>query len=114
MLKNSKWKEIKQAILGSDYELSFSFISAQKIHTLNRIYRQIDQATDILSFPLSQTTGEIFICQSEAKKMAQEFGRTHENFLPFLFIHGCVHLKGFKHGPKMEKMEEKFRKQFGV
>ena len=32
----------------------------------------------------------------------------------FVFIHGCVHLKGFDHGDKMEKVEEKFRKIFKV
>jgi probable rRNA maturation factor len=114
MLKNSQWTEIKEAILGPDYDLSLVFASAKKMRELNRTYRQIDQSTDILSFPLSKTSGEIFICRSEAKKMMAEFGRPYENFLLFLFIHGLVHLKGYDHGSKMEKMETKFRKQFKV
>ena len=105
---------IKKAILGSKYELSLVFITAPKIQKLNKTYRNINKPTDILSFPLSKTSGEIFICKTEAKKMMAEFGRTYENFLAFLFIHGLVHLKGYDHGVKMEKVEIKFREKFGV
>ena len=105
---------IKKAILGSKYELSFVFISAQKIQALNKTYRGINKPTDILSFTLSKTSGEMFICKSETKKMAKEFDRTYDNFLTFLFIHGCVHLKGYDHGDKMEKVEEKWRKLFKI
>ncbi len=108
------FEKIKIAVLGPDYELSLVFTSAAKIKDLNRIYRNLDQPTDILSFPLSQTSGEIFICRSEAKKEMVKFDRPRENFLAFLFIHGLVHLKGFDHGPKMEKVEEKFRQEFGI
>jgi len=105
---------IKKAILGSKYELSLVFITAPKIQKLNKIYRNINKPTDILSFPLSKTSGEIFICKTEARKMMAEFDRTYENFLTFLFIHGLVHLKGYDHGDKMEKVEEKFRKEFKI
>jgi len=110
----SDFETIKKVILGSKYELSLIFCNSKKIQTLNKIYRNINQPTDILSFPLSKTSGEIFICKSETRKMAKEFSRSYENFLLFLFIHGLVHLKGHDHGPKMEKVEEKFRKKFRV
>lgn len=106
--------QIKKAILGEKYELSLVFVSAKKMQELNRIYRNINKPTDILSFPLSKNSGEILICKSETRKMMKEFGRSYENFLAFLFIHGCVHLKGFDHSPKMEKVEEKFRKLFKI
>jgi probable rRNA maturation factor len=106
--------QIKQAVLGSKYDLSLVFVTAKKIQNLNKAYRNINKPTDILSFPLSKTSGEIFICLTETKKIAKEFERSYENFLVFLFIHGCVHLKGFDHGPKMEKVEEKYRKEFGI
>jgi len=114
MLKNSKLTKIKEAVLGPNYELSLVFTTAKKIRELNNTYRGLNEATDILSFPLSKNSGEIFICKSEAKKMMTEFGRPYENFILFLFIHGLVHLKGFDHGAKMEKVEAGFRKQFGV
>ena len=110
----SNFELIKKTILGSKYELSLVFIAPKKIQSLNKIYRKINKPTDILSFPLSKTTGEIFICKSEAKKEMVKFGRTFENFLTYLFIHGLVHLKGHDHGPKMEKVEAKFRRKFGI
>jgi len=109
-----RFELIKKIILGSKYELSLVFCTAKKIQSLNKTYRKINKPTDILSFPLSKNSGEIFICKSETKKMAKEFDRPYDNFLVFLFIHGCVHLKGYDHGPKMEKMEEKFRNKFNI
>ena len=109
-----QFKEIKNKILGKDYDLSWAFITPKKIQKLNLIYRNQDKPTDILSFPLSKTEGEIYICKSETRKMAKDFDRTYDNFLLFLFIHGCVHLKGYDHGSTMERIEAKFRKQFGV
>ena len=113
-MSKTQFDQIKKAVLGSKYELSFVFISPEKIRQLNKTYRDINKATDILSFPLSKTFGEIFICKSEARKEMVKFNRSYENFLAFLFIHGLVHLKGFNHGPKMEQMEQKFRKLFNV
>jgi rRNA maturation RNase YbeY len=105
---------IKNTILGEKYELSLVFTTTKEILKLNKIYRNIKKPTDILSFPLSDTTGEIFICLSETKKKMVDFKRTYENFLTFLFIHGLVHLKGYDHGDKMEKMEIKFRQKFEI
>jgi probable rRNA maturation factor len=110
----SNFEKIKKTILGEKYDLSLVFVSAKKIKALNKQYRNINKPTDILSFPLSKDSGEILICKTETRKMTKEFDRDFDNFLAFLFIHGCVHLKGFDHGPKMEKVEEKFRKMFGI
>ena len=113
-LSRAVFVNIAKRILGPRYSLSFSFTTPAHIKKLNLIYRDKNQATDILSFPLSKNEGEIYICLSEARKEAKKFGRDHRNFLLFLFIHGCVHLKGYDHGSTMERIELKFRKQFGV
>jgi probable rRNA maturation factor len=110
----SGMKKIKDGVLGSRYDLSFSFISAASMRRLNRTYRDIDKPTDILSFPLSKNEGEMYICKSETRKEAKKFGRTYENFIRFLFIHGCVHLKGFDHSSTMERIERRFQKRFGI
>jgi probable rRNA maturation factor len=104
----------KSAILGKDYSLSFSFAEPEQMKKLNLIYRDRNIPTDILSFPLSNNEGEIYICKSEARKEAKKFDRNLENFIKFLFIHGCVHLKGYDHGAKMEAVESRLRKKFGV
>lgn len=113
-LSSLPFGQMKVAVLGTKYELVLNFVTAQKIQTLNRTYRDLDQPTDILSFPLSKNSGEIFICQTYANKKAVTFGRARENYLAFLVIHGLVHLKGFEHSSRMESIEAKYRQKFGI
>ena len=108
------FSDMADAVLGKKYELSLAIVSAAHMKKLNKMHRNIDAATDILSFPLSKTDGEMYLCLTETKKEAPKFDRSYENFLAFLFIHGCVHLKGFDHSSTMERIERQFRKKFGV
>jgi probable rRNA maturation factor len=114
MLYDTKFKKIKKAALGEKYALSFAFITPKEIKKLNLIYRNINKPTDILSFPIDKDEGEIYICRSEARKEAKKFHRDYNNFIYFLFIHGCTHLKGYDHGVKMEKIESQLRKKFSI
>jgi len=105
MLKKLPIEKIKSDILGKHYELSFAFIDPTRSKFLNNKYRKINKTTDILSFPLSKDFGEILICRDVAKIKASKFRMTFPNYLLFLVIHGCLHLKGLKHGVKMERYE---------
>ena len=105
---------MKNEVLGVDYELSVVFVDRRKIRALNRSYRNKDGATDILSFPLSNRSGEIIFCMKEVETHSVSFSETPSHFLLFLFIHGLCHLKGMTHGSRMETQEIKFRKQFGI
>lgn len=118
-MKEQIFEKIKSDILGKQYELSFAFISKNKIKSLNKEYRKKDEPTDILSFSLSKKSGEILICIDVAKKKSKKFldpitnkTITYQNYLIFLFIHGCLHLKGMDHGDSMEKSEKKYYKKF--
>jgi len=105
---------MKDAVLGKKYDLSVAIVRGDKRRELNRHWRDKDEPTDILSFPLSESEGEIYICLEETRKEAVKFDRAYDNFLLFLFIHGLVHLKGYDHGAIMESIEIKFRKKFGI
>ena len=105
---------MKEVALGKNYSLSVVFLNARLSRKLNRQYRGKNKPTDILSFPLGKKSGEIFICPSESKTEAKKFERTFKNFLGFLFIHGLVHLKGFDHGSRMERLERKYRAKFRI
>jgi probable rRNA maturation factor len=109
-----KFRLIKEATLGKTYDLNVIFTTPARIMKLNKIYRDINKPTDILSFPISKNEGEIYLCLNEARKEAKKFDRPFENFVLFLFIHGCVHLKGYDHSSTMNSIEKKFRKKFGV
>jgi probable rRNA maturation factor len=108
------FSDIKDAVLGKTYELSVVFIGEKRSRTLNNTYRQKDKPTNVLSFSLEKNTGEIFITPTKARREAKQFGRTTDNFIAFLLIHGLCHLKGMEHGSTMEKMEEKICKKFGI
>jgi probable rRNA maturation factor len=108
------FSRIKDAVLGPNYELSLVFIGSTRSRALNREYRGKDYATDILSFPLSETEGEIFIDLAKSRKEAPLFDRSFDNFIAFLFIHGLFHLKGYDHGSTMESKEERIRKKFNI
>ncbi len=105
---------IKNAILGKNYELSVVFTGDTLSRNLNKTHRGIDKPTNVLSFPLSKTEGEIFLNTKRAKSEARAFGDTYVPFVGFLFIHGLLHLKGMDHGTAMERVEKKFRKQFSL
>ena len=91
------FEKIKNKVLGSDYELSLVFASDTLTRRLNRTYRGIDKPTNVLAFPLSKKSGEIFINRSRAKPFSVQY----------LFIHGLLHLKGMRHGATMEQAEKK-------
>lgn len=99
--------KIKNSVLGRSYSLSLVFIGKTLSRRLNRIYRKKDRSTNILSFPLSNKSGEIFIDLETAEKEATDFEMTFPKFVTFLFIHGLLHLKGMEHGAKMERAEKK-------
>jgi probable rRNA maturation factor len=106
--------DMKNAALGKKYSLTVAIVSTGYIKKLNRSYRGIDKPTDILSFPLSKSEGEMYINLAETRREAKKFDRTFENFFAFLFIHGLVHLKGFDHSSTMERIEARLRKKFGI
>lgn len=103
---------IKNKILGENYELSFTLLPSKDQHKINKKYRDIDKTTNILSFVLSKESGEITVDPAKIKKDAVLFEKSYSQFFLLLFIHGCLHLKGFEHSSTMEKEEEKYFKFF--
>lgn len=81
---------------------------------INRERRGKDTATDILSFPLSKYAGEILICLPEVTTHARVWQTTPARYLPYLFIHGLIHLKGHEHGAIMDREEKKYCRALDV
>lgn len=106
--------KIKNEILGKKYEFSLVFVNKNKIKILNKKYRKINKPTDVLSFPISEKMGEVFICKEIAKSKAPDFEMNYKKYLYFLVIHAFLHLKGLKHGDKMEKAEKKYITKFNI
>ena len=111
-IPNLPFSSIKEDILGKKYCLSLAFIGKENMRKLNNKYRNKNEATNILSFPLSKTEGEILICPEVVKKEIKKFGKTYPQLLQFLVIHGMLHLKGMEHSSRMEIAEEKYDKKY--
>lgn len=110
----SKIKSLKNEILGKDYILSIAYVSLKKSREINKKYRKKDRATNVLSFSLRPGEGELVLCKAVIKKEAKEkkFDKNFSELLIFLVIHGMLHLKGLKHGKKMEEAEKKYSKKY--
>jgi probable rRNA maturation factor len=107
--------------LSEDFEANLRFVSEKKIRELNRIYRNRDLPTDILSFSLDPGNhgGDIVICYKEVKSQAKKWRISVTDAAGFLLIHGILHLAGFEHTKtsdrvKMEKAEENILKKVGI
>lgn len=103
-------------------EVSVTFTDNERIKELNAQYRNKDSATDVLSFPMFNSTdkmdymdtvplGDIVISLEKAKEQAHNFfhGSYHE--LAFLSIHSTLHLLGYDHETSKEDEEDMFRRQ---
>ena len=106
------YQSIKESLLGKKYTLTIVFCTPKESQEKNKTYRDKDYPTNILSFPLDEQEGEIYISLSIARRDAKKFDMTYLQFLHLLVIHGCLHLKGHDHGSTMEKLEEKYLQQF--
>ncbi len=108
------YEEIKKAILGSSYTLSVAFVGTARARRLNQTYRHKDYVPNVLSFPLDTAHGELYLCPEIAYPEAKEFNLSRDGYIAFLFIHGCLHLKGHDHGDTMEALEQRYLKRFRI
>lgn len=107
------FEKIARSILGVKYELSLVICSDSLAQRMNKEYRRKAYRPNVLSFPLSKTEGEIFLNVQCAKREAKKYGTTLPKRLALLFVHGCFHLRGLKHGRKMEAAELRTLRKFG-
>ncbi len=66
----------------------------EQTRALNRRFRKLDKATDVLSFP---STGDIAVSLQALLRQAEEDNLLAEAYLGWLVIHGVLHLCGFDH-----------------
>ncbi len=119
---------------GKDAEVSVSFVSNNEIKNLNKIYRNKDSVTDVLSFPLTgsdgtteinQETGavllgDIVISLETAVKQAANYGHSLEREIGFLTVHSMLHLLGYDHETSqldqriMREKEESVLEKLGI
>lgn len=128
-----------QAVLATekfekDAEVSVSFVSNNEIKNLNKIYRNKDSVTDVLSFPLTGDDGsveinpetgavllgDVVISLETAVKQAKNYGHSLEREVGFLTVHSMLHLLGYDHETSpldqqiMHEKEESVLEKLGI
>ncbi|WP_436866400.1 rRNA maturation RNase YbeY [Staphylococcus pseudoxylosus] len=106
----------KHENIEEEAELSVTFVDKQEIQEINKMYRDKDKVTDVISFALEEdepeitgldmprVLGDIIICTDVAKEQADNYGHSFERELGFLALHGFLHLLGYDH---MNEQDEK-------
>lgn len=116
-------------------EVSVLLVTEEKIREINQETRHLDQATDVLSFPMNEfpvagdfshleglpdafdpetgelLLGDIVISTDHVKKQAEQYGHSRKREFAFLLVHSLFHLIGYDHMEEAERlqMEEKQR-----
>ena len=109
------------AIGKNDSSATIAFVSDKNIRGLNRQFRGVDKATDVLSFPAGDADksnlGDIAISVETAARQAKENGLTFDEEVAQLILHGLLHLCGYDHetdNGQMNRLELKIRKRLGI
>lgn len=125
-------EEVAEAVLdelGCPYEAEVNLLLTEdvQIREMNREFRQIDRATDVLSFPMTEyetpgdfshleeqddcfhpetgelILGDIVISKEKVLSQAEEFGHTPRREFAFLIAHSMLHLSGYDHMEEDER-----------
>ena len=131
--------EIKLTIsklLNSKLIMTVTLTTPDNIQKINKEYRQIDKATDVLSFPMFEkdeldekiekqdflyedVLGDIIISVQRVEEQAKEYGHSFERELSYMVVHGFYHLMGYDHIEEKDKVimrpkEEKVLNSLGI
>ena len=98
-------------------EVSVTFANNEQIHELNKMHRNVDAPTDVLSFPMGEDGkydidpatnakihGDIVISMEKAVEQAERFGHTLQREVGYLTAHSMLHLLGYDHEEPLEKV----------
>ncbi|KRM96371.1 hypothetical protein FC19_GL000659 [Liquorilactobacillus aquaticus DSM 21051] len=103
--------------LPENTEMSVTLMDNEKIHAINKKYRGVDKATDVISFAIEEQSdddvpiimpedsdfvepkniGDIMVSIEKVKEQAAYLGHSEERELGFLTVHGFLHLNGYDH-----------------
>ena len=110
----------EENIESSNMEITITLTTPENIRKINREYRNIDKATDVLSFPMFEKDeldkkikekdfehedilGDIIISIEKVEEQAKEYGHSFERELSYMVVHGFYHLMGYDHIKEEDK-----------
>ena len=102
--------------------ITVTLTNPENIRKINKEYRDIDRATDVLSFPMFEKEeldekikkndfehedmlGDIIISIERVEEQAKEYGHSFERELSYMLVHGFYHLMGYDHIKEEDKLK---------
>jgi probable rRNA maturation factor len=103
-----------------DGDASLIFTNNKTIQKLNSEYRNLDVATDVLSFPSEEINpetgvrylGDVIISIEKAYSQSLQADKPFIDELTMLIVHGCLHLTGLDHATESDKKIMKTHQEF--
>ena len=108
-----RWAELMRRVLAEEqvsvpWEAGLSFVTADEMAALNSAHRGIERPTDVLAFGADdgsaprgpdepRLVGDVVICPSVAAANAGACGKSVEEEMALLVVHGALHLLGYDH-----------------
>lgn len=122
LIKKAVKHVLAKSALGNGYEISVTIVDNEEIREINREFRQIDRATDVLSFPMLEfedveapledtetdfemPLGDIVLSLERAAEQAEEYGHSTEREIAFLTVHSMLHLLGYDHIDEADRLK---------
>lgn len=110
----------EEGLLDSKLIMTITFTTPEEIRKINKKYRKIDKATDVLSFPMFEkdeldekiksgdfpyedVLGDVIISIEKVREQAEEYGHSFERELSYMLVHGFYHLMGYDHIEEEDK-----------
>ena len=144
--ENQEYEEIVKKVLSECYKeenmqdseliITVTLTTPNNIQDINKKYRNIDKATDVLSFPMFEkeeidlkiknkqfytedVLGDIIISIEKVEEQARDYGHSFERELAYMVVHGFYHLMGYDHIKEEDKIimrpkEEKVLSQLNI
>lgn len=129
--ENKKYEKIIKQVIKVCFEeeklieknvmMNIILTNPKVIRQINSQYRNIDNSTDVLSFPMfekeeianiqkngsiiPEVLGDIIISIEQVEKQAEEYGHSFERELAYMVVHGFYHIMGFDHMIEQDKKE---------
>lgn len=126
----------EEKLENSKLYISITLTTPEKIHKINKQYRNVDRKTDVLSFPMFEKEeleqkiakndfehedilGDVVISIEKVKEQAVEYGHSFEREFAYMLVHGFYHLMGYDHIKEDDKVlmrakEEKVLNKLGI
>jgi probable rRNA maturation factor len=117
--------EAAAAVSTSEAELAIVLTNDSAIRLLNRDWRGKDAATNVLSFPAQNGSGEppligdIVLAYETIAREARDEGKPFAHHVAHLTVHGFLHLNGYDHqrskdADEMEQLERKILRELAI